>query len=363
VLGNLDFALERLAPGRPLESVDLSEVVQALGQAREGAARIGHTARDLKVFCRDDEAAGHGPVNVRRVMESSISIAWNQIRHRAHLTRRFEHVPVVSGDEHRLGQVFLNLLVNAAQSFDDDCVARNEIVVSIGIEAGNVVVAVQDNGQGMSAENQARAFEPFFTTKAPGVGSGIGLSICRSIISDMDGEIACQSRRGHGSSFRVQLPAQEAVVHSTRPPCADPPQLPRSRVLVIDDEPALCAVVRRLLRGQHEVVAFMDARAALEALERDASFDVVMCDIMMPQMSGLTLFEKLREQHPELAARTVFMTGGPFHSSALQFLRTVQNPVLEKPFETRVLYEAMAQVLEAQAVSGSWPTARVDQAV
>jgi C4-dicarboxylate-specific signal transduction histidine kinase len=96
---------------------------------------MGHIARDLKVFCRNDPDPGHRPVNVRRVMESAIRIAWNQIRHRARLTRSFERVPIVNGDEHRLGQVFLNLLVNAAQAFSDDRVLRNEIVVSIRVEA------------------------------------------------------------------------------------------------------------------------------------------------------------------------------------------------------------------------------------
>jgi signal transduction histidine kinase len=363
VLGNLDFAMEQLAPGRPLPEADMAEVVQALGQAREGAARMGHITRDLKVFCRSDPKAGHGPVNVRRVMESAIRIAWNQIRHRARLTRRFERVPVVDGDEHRLGQVFLNLLVNAAQAFPDDGVALNEIVVAIRVEAGQVLIEVQDNGKGMSPEQQARAFEAFFTTKPPDVGSGIGLAICRSIVTDMGGEIACESNRGTGTTFRVQLPAQEAVVHSTRPPRAEPADLPRARVLVIDDEPALCAVVRRLLRGQHEVVSFLDAREALTLLERDAAFDVIMCDIMMPHMSGIEFHHRLREGHPDLAGRTVFMTGGAFHAPAAQFLRTVHNQVLEKPFETHALHEALAQVLEPRAVSGTWVTAKVKHAM
>jgi signal transduction histidine kinase len=367
VLGNLDFAIERLAPGQPLQADEVAEIAQALGQAREGSARIGFIARDLRVFCRSESEgeseAGPGPVNVRRVMESSISIAWNQIRHRAHVTRRFERISVVSGDEHRLGQVFLNLLVNAAQSFVDEHVERNEILVAVSVEGGKVVIEVKDNGRGMSPEQQARAFEPFFTTKPPGVGSGIGLSICQNIVADMGGTISCESASGSGTTFRVELPAQDAVVHSTRPPRAVAPDLPKSRVLVIDDEPAIATVVRRLLRGEHEVKCFMDARAALEYLERDATFDVIMCDIMMPHMSGIEFYERLRAHHPELAQRTVFMTGGAFHGSAKQFLRAVPNPVLDKPFETHALHQAIAHILEAHAVSGTWLTAQLDEAV
>lgn len=356
VLGNLDFALGRLMLGRPLEDQELAEVLQALGQAREGSARIGHITRDLRVFCRGDADTAPGPINVRRVMESSIGIAWNQVRHRAKLTRHFERVPVVSGDENRLGQVFLNLLVNAAQALPDGHVDENEITVGIRIEAGSVLIEVKDTGQGMTPEQLARAFDPFFTTKAPGVGSGIGLSICRSIVTDMGGEITCESQRGVGTTFRVLLPAQETVVYTTLPPRRELPPLPRTRILVIDDEPALCAVVRRLLRGEHEVVGMTDGREALKLLASDAGFDVIICDVMMPYLPGNEFFAQLREHYPELVGRVVFMTGGAFNAQVQQFLRTVPNAILDKPFETRALHEAIAHVLEAHAVSGTWPT-------
>ncbi|HEX2872318.1 MAG TPA: response regulator [Polyangiaceae bacterium] len=363
VLGNLDFALARLADGQPLESGEASELLQALEQAREGSERIGRITHELKVFCGGRSEPTRGPVNVRRVMESSISIAWNHIRHRARLTRRFEHVPVVFGDEHRLGQVFLNLLVNAAQALPEEDVAQNEIVVAIRADGGKVFIEVQDTGSGMSPEDLSRAFEPFFTTKPRGTGSGIGLSICRSIVTDMGGKISCASRRGFGTTFFVELPAQEALVSATLPPPAELPELRTARVLVIDDEPALCAVVRRLLRGRHEVVGLGGGREALKLLEADAAFDVIICDVMMSQMSGVDFFEALGKNHPGLKPRVVFMTGGALHAPTQQFLRASSNPLLDKPFETRALHEAIARVLDAGAVSGTWLAADVSQAV
>jgi signal transduction histidine kinase len=357
VLGNLDFALGRLLPGESLPPAELADVLQALGQAREGSARIGRISRDLRVFCRGEVEGTVGPVNVRRVMESSISIAWNQLRHRAKLTRQFERVPAVRGDENRLGQVFLNLLVNAAQALPEGRAEQNEIVVVVRVDRGNVLVEVKDSGQGMSPEHLTRIFEPFFTTKAPGVGSGIGLSICRSILTEMGGEITCESRQGVGTTFRVVLPTLDAAVYPTVPPPRELPRLPPTRILMVDDEPALCAVVRRLLRGEHEVVGIMDGRDALDLLEHDSAFDVVICDVMMPHVSGSELFLRVQSGHPELAERFVFMTGGVFDPQVKQFLRTVANPVLEKPFETRALYEAIGQVLERKAVSGTWPAA------
>lgn len=363
VVGNLEFALGRLGDGHVPDAAEVAELRQALEHAHEGAARLGHISRDLKVFCRSGAEETSGPVNVRRVMESSISIAWNQIRHRARLTRNFERVRSVIGNDSRLGQVFLNLLINAAQALPDDRVEENEIAVAIHGQEGKVVIEVRDTGAGMTPEQRARVFEPFFTTKPRGEGSGIGLSICCSIVAEMGGEITCESELGRGTVFRVQLPEHEGAALSTSYPQREVPVLPRARILVIDDEPALCAVVRRLLRSEHDVVGYLDAREALAALQQDDSYGAIVCDIMMPKMSGIDFFTQLRSRRPDLASRVVFMTGGAFNGPARQFLRTVTNPVLEKPFETRALHLAIAQVLEVNTISGTWLTSQVDEAL
>jgi len=365
VLGNLEFALGHCSPPHPVDETERTEIVQALTHAREGAERIRRTTRDLKVFCRSSaEDEGHTPINVREVMESSISMAWNEMRHRARLVRHFERAPRTLGDQNRLGQVFLNLLVNAAQSLPDGKADNNEIRVTIHGKLGKVLIEVQDTGCGMTPEQQRRVFEPFFTTKPRGVGSGIGLSICRSIVNDMGGSIEVESRVGYGTTFRVELPAHESTsVLTSRPPQLAPITVPRSRIMVIDDEPALCGVVRRLLRREHEVVTFFDAREALKALRDDSSFDVILCDIMMPHLSGIDFFHSLRKLDEELAARTVFMTGGVFNAPAQQFLATVTNPLLEKPFETVALHAAIAQALEQRAISGTWLTHDIQEAM
>lgn len=363
VFGNIEFALNRLATHAP-ESGELAEVVQALLHAREGSQRIRHITKDLRVFCRSGQDEPKRALSVCNVMESSINMAWNEVRHRARLTRNFERVPSVAGDESRLGQVFLNLLVNAAQALAEEQSERNEIAVNIRSEAGTVVIEVEDNGCGMTVAQQKRVFEPFFTTKPAGEGSGIGLSICASIVREMGGTIQVESRSGYGTTFRVLLPANDGAALSTRPPQLEARSFPPSRILVIDDEPALCAVIRRLLRHEHEVVGYVDARSALKLLQQDRSFDVIMCDIMMPHMSGIEFFAQLRKLDAELAQRTLFMTGGAFTLPTRQFLASVTNFVLEKPFETNALHHVIAQVLEGKgAVSGTWPAGRVEEAV
>ncbi len=361
VLGNVEFALNLLERQRT-EGGDLTEIIEALEHAREGSERIRHITRDLRVFCRSSDDEPERALNVQKVMESSISMAWNEVRHRGQLTRSFERAPSVAGDQSRLGQVFLNLLVNAAQALPGDRVDENEITVTIRARGQAVVIEVSDNGSGMTPAQQKRVFEPFFTTKPRGVGSGIGLSICSSIVSEMGGTIEVESQIGVGTTFRVSLPANDGVALSSLPPRTEAPRLPTCRIMVVDDEPALCSVIRRLLRHEHEIVGFVDANTALERLQHDDAFDVIICDIMMPNMSGIDLFGQLKKIQPQLAPRTLFMTGGAFTLPTRQFLGSVSNPLLEKPFETRTLQNAIARVLDANAaVSGTWATRRVGE--
>jgi signal transduction histidine kinase/ActR/RegA family two-component response regulator len=354
VLGNLEFALARLTAMSPGESGELAEIVQALTHAREGSERIRHTTRDLRVFCRTDEET-QSAVDVRRVMESSINMAWNEIRHRARLLRRFEPVPNILGNENRLGQVFLNLLVNAAQALPEDRARDNHIAIAIRCDEQHVVIEVEDSGCGISPEQLNRVFEPFFTTKAPGVGSGIGLSICRSIVTDLGGDIQVESRLGEGTTFRILLPAENAAL-SSHPPRLEALSARRARILVIDDEPALCAVIRRLLGNEHEIHTFVDAHEALRSLRHHNDFDVIFCDLMMPSLSGMDFFAELSRLCPELAGRTVFLTGGAFHGTARQFLSNFPHRVVDKPFEATALRSAIAYVLESHPSSGTWPT-------
>jgi signal transduction histidine kinase len=361
VLGNLEFALAHLAATDGGNSGEIAEVIQALSHAREGSERIRLTTRDLRVFCRKDEDT-QGVVDVRSVMESSINMAWNEIRHRARLVRNFEAVPNILGNDNRLGQVFLNLLVNAAQALPEDRTDDNEISVAIRCDEQHVLIEVSDTGHGISSEELKRVFEPFFTTKAPGLGSGIGLSICRSIVADLGGDIQVESRLGEGTRFRILLPAQSATL-STRPPCIENVSARRARILLIDDEPALCAVIRRLLGSEHEIHTFVDAREALRLLRHDSAFDVIFCDLMMPRMSGMDFYAELSRLCNELASRTVFLTGGAFNGSARQFLSSFPNRVVEKPFEATSLRSAIAHVLDAHPASGTWTKSEPPEAL
>src|SRR5262249_29796154 len=149
--------------------------VQSLSQAVEGANRVRQIVRDLMTFAQGN-VEQRGLVDVRGVVESSIQMAWHEIRHRARLVKSLGEVPYVEANEARLGQVFLNLLVNAAQAIPEGHANENEVRVTTRTdEDGHAVVEIADTGGGIDPEALPRIFDPFFTTR--GTGTGLGLSI------------------------------------------------------------------------------------------------------------------------------------------------------------------------------------------
>ncbi len=350
VLLNLDLVIRELgAFALEVEpTVPCNELVVRLREARIGVDRVRLIVQDLKAFSRVDTER-RGPVDVRRVLDETIELASNEIRHRARLVRAFDDVPHVEANASRLGQVFLNLLLNAGQSIAEGDALNNQIIVSTTVDAGGrVVVGISDSGAGIPEDILARVFEPFFTTKPSGVGTGLGLSICHGIVTSLGGEITVESRAGQGSVFRVVLP----VVPVSRPPTSlwpeqgpsiPLPRTPRGRVLVVDDEPVLAAALGRSLEPEFEVEVLGNGRAALERLRRDPPFDAVLCDLIMPEMTGMDLHDALKETDPDLVERIIFMTGGTFTRRARDFLASIPNPALDKPFDIRAL-EALLRV-------------------
>jgi PAS domain S-box-containing protein len=207
VMANLDLALERLAEPDVSAPDRLADIVEMLREAREGADRVRHIVRDLKVFSRG-ETEERTPVDPRRVLESCVNMARGEIRQRARLIKRYGETPPVLANEARLGQVLLNLLVNAAHAIPEGEPDAHEIQVATRSDPdGRVVIEVRDTGEGIPEDVKRRIFEPFFTTKGPGRGSGLGLSICQSIVTALGGEITFESELGTGTAFRVILPA------------------------------------------------------------------------------------------------------------------------------------------------------------
>jgi CheY-like chemotaxis protein len=292
----------------------------------------------LKIFSHPQDVRSEA-LDIHRVLESCLRMAWNEVRHRARLVKEYGAVSFVEGAESRLGQVFLNLIVNAAQSIAEGDADGNAIRIGTRMDAaGRVVVSISDTGVGIPAENMQHLFRPFFTTKGPGVGTGLGLAICHRIVTGLGGDIRVDSKVGAGTTVSVILPPAQAV----QPAAAQVSQAEmrpkrRARILVIDDEPLIAMVIQRMLSTEHEVVATTAGREAVDRVKMGEHFDVVLCDLMMPQMSGMEVYSALQEIGPEVAERVVFLTGGAFTQAARAFLDVVPNQRVEKPFDVQQL--------------------------
>jgi PAS domain S-box-containing protein len=311
--------------------------------ARDGVARVSAIVRDLRALSRPDHE-DNGPVDVVAVLASSIKIVHNEIRHRARVFKSYgERLPFVEGEPSRLGQVFLNLLLNAAQAIPEGHADRNEIRVTATADARRVRVEVTDTGSGIPATIIRRIFDPFFTTKAPGAGTGLGLAISHQIVSSMGGDITVTSKLGEGSTFTVSLPI--AVTQRAPAPVAVP-QVSKatSRILLIDDEPAVGRALGMLLAPETEVVAVHRAEDALARLAGGERYDAIVCDLMMPEISGIELYDRLAGVAPECRSQVIFMTGGAFTPQAREFLAKLEQPHLEKPFSESQLRRAIESV-------------------
>jgi PAS domain S-box-containing protein len=318
----------------------LHEAETIAAESLEGMQRIREITQDLRFFShiREDRPR---PFDLNHVVESAISMARHEVRHRARLVRQLETLPPCEGDPTRMTQVIVNLLVNAAQSVEEGRVAENEVRVHTFARDGRVFVEISDTGCGIPENHIPQIFDPFFTTKAAGAGSGLGLSLCYEIVKRHGGEIGVESRVGAGSTFTVSLPAVARRDDRPAPPPAPEPREP-ARVLIVDDEVHLHRALRRVLR-EHELHFATSGREALDLLERDRRWDAIVCDVTMTDGSGVDLYERVAREWPELAPRVAFLTGG-VRTEVEEALRRSGRPVLEKPVDRATLRELIARL-------------------
>ncbi len=327
-LDHVSAELDKVRRGGTLESIET--LFDLLQEARKGVERVKVISRDLNVFSRPHER--EAPVDVRAVLETAIRMASNQTSQRAQLERAFQEVPRVMANETRLAQVFLNLLVNAAQSIPEGDSSQNAIRVSTWERDGQVIVEVSDSGSGIDAANMPRIFDPFFTTRAPSEGTGLGLSICQDIVHSLGGTIWAANKPAGGARFTVSLPsALKTPAHEVRPARVNLKRRPC--VLIVDDNPSLLKVLQVSLAETCDLEVLSSGSEALKRLLEREPYDVVLCDLMMPGISGMDVFERLSAAKPTAARALCFMTGGAFTPRARQFLSQVSNPCFEKPFD------------------------------
>lgn len=328
----------------------IAETMTRLAMAREGSERMASVVRRVRHFARSEHAAPRA-LDFRALLESVVELVGYELHHRGHLITRFEGSPSVLASESKLEHICLGLLLFALQVVPDAPGAHHEVRLTLkAVERHVTVLEIVCGGFRIDSAEAARLLQPFAQQEAEGA-RGFGLSVCRSLIEEMGGHIVASCLPEAGLLLRVTLPCVET-------PCwlgSEQPSLPvvgvmsnssgKARVLVIDDDPGVAQSLRLMLESEHEVRCLLDPREALKELLGDPGYDLVFCDLMMPKLSGMDLYQVLRFNRPGYESKMVFMTGGAATPAARRFLAQRNLQWLEKPFNLVDLASVLQRVV------------------
>jgi nitrogen-specific signal transduction histidine kinase/ActR/RegA family two-component response regulator len=258
-------------------------------------------------------------------------------------------IPLLWADPHQILQVVLNLLTNAHQALRETAGSRQLTLITRRHAARpRGVLEVTDTGPGIPFELQSQIFAPFFTTKPLGVGTGLGLPLCQEIIAAHGGTLTVESTPGHGAIFRVELPLESdpPVIPTPMDPAALP-AISAKTLLVIDDDARAVRALRHLLHCDgHTVETAANGRLALAKLHL-YDYDLMLCDLHMPDLDGPGFYRELERRAPHLCPRVLFLTGDTLAPDVMSFLQEVAAPSLMKPFNATELRHAIRRAVQA----------------
>lgn len=346
VTASAEVLLEEIAmlPGRD----DLAAMAR---DCLEGARRAATIVSQLQTFARGSTDGTNGVANISSVVEFAARMADNQVKHKAHIEVHCPPELTVAMEESKLGMVVLNLLVHATDNMEPGDASRHRVLIeAVAAEEGWVKIRVEDDGPGLSAEELRKIFDPYSSSHTPPRGmTGLGLAISQRLIAEANGRVEVQSTQGQGTRVVVWLPVPasnrpSARVGATPKTSAAAATTPKATILIVDDEDKLRSVIRRAL-SRYDVHEAVHGRQALERIA-DRQYDLILCDIMMPEMTGVELFAVLTEENPAQAQRMVFLSGGAFTSSAGDFLALTKQPIVDKPFRIDTLRTAVREALQ-----------------
>ncbi len=328
-----------------LRNTPKAEIEPLLADIQNGVERMASIAKTLLPFARGDDGTKR-PIDLFEATRMVCRMVDNDVRHRATLIQDLQPVPLIEGHQSRIEQLLTNLLLNASQAVATQRPGDHKILVRLFSHEDQVVLEVADSGPGIPPELRKKVFKPFFTTRDRSQGTGLGLALCAKIVAEHEGQLEyIKDRSLPGACFQVRLPAASA-----RRPIEQPRQVPapdRLRVLVIDDDALILRAYGRSLGKKHDLVLACSGVEAISLLEKDAAFDCVLCDLMMPSMSGPELFAELEMRWPQLAQRTVFCTGGVFTEDTQAFVSAGDRKVLNKPISIRDLEAMLIRISDA----------------
>jgi len=324
----------------------LSRMRRNLLECDEAVGRIGNIANGMRGFGRPG-VSNVEEVDLAELARTALQLTRNDIRHGAVIQESLATVPPVLAGRGELVQVLVNLMLNAAEAMRDLPLSDSRLTVLCSLDGDEVVVAVEDSGPGVPVEQGEQIFDPFYSTKGTGA-LGLGLAISREIVQRNSGTLEVGDAPGGGARFAVRLPvAANTSAESglgTRSQAATV-----RRVLVIDDEAALCRVLARILKSAgHDAVIANSGEVALKILRQDQGFDAIVCDLMMPGISGVEVLQFLEDNHPELLPRTMILTGGALNAPATRAIRQHSKRVVQKPVGPDEFLAAVHAILSVE---------------
>jgi signal transduction histidine kinase len=320
------------------DNVD-EDVVASLHESATALRRITDLSRQLLHAGRSTAAdsVALGPVEVGAAVREAVRAATARVgRPDVAVAHQVAEGLLARADEGALVQILSNLVVNAIQAIPPD--RSGEVAVRAERHGDGLRILVEDDGTGMTDEVLRRLFEPFYTTKPAGVGTGLGLAVSKTLVGTMGGELRFESAPGQGTRAILDLAAAAGA------PASAPPAPSRSgakggteghgapRLLIVDDDPVVRSSLGRLLGVAYRVESAGGVREALERVQNQ-QYDVILCDVMMPEGGGIRFWEEVATQAPDQTGRVVFLTGGAASSQARAFLDRQSQPVLEKPID------------------------------
>jgi len=319
--------------------------VQSLTRIHDGAERASKIVKNLLTFARQEKPERKA-TDINTVLKKALELRAYELNvSNIEVSTQFAaDLPQTMADPHQLQQVFLNLIVNAEQAMID-AHGKGLLRLSTRFDRGKILVFVSDDGPGIPNENMRRIFEPFFTTKPVGKGTGLGLSICQGVITEHGGRVDVVSTVGRGTTFIIELPVQTGAAQPiTERPAPMPASSPR-KILVVEDEPHIRQLLEDVIRGAgHEVQTANNGRAALDLLEQQ-SFDLIITDVKMPEISGADFFAELKRKGSALEHRVIFVTGDLMNAETMQFIESTGRPWLGKPFDIAAVTRTISACL------------------
>lgn len=317
------------------------EMREALLDTLGGSVRVRTIVQDLKSLSHSSENETLKSIDIIPIIESSIAIIRKNLETKAALIIRLQNTPLALFSEGRLGQVVLNLLVNAVQAIPEGAPEKNEIRIRSEATEREVLIHICDSGNGIPEKIQKKIFDPFFTTKPAGEGTGLGLSICNNIMKRLGGDLSFKSKPGEGTTFTIHLP--RAIDTTTRP--TNPST--KYHILIVDDDDKIGSMMHRMLHPLYRITFVNSAIKALIEIEESDDIDLIICDAMMPEMSGYDLMDQLKSNRIDLLPRFILMTGGRLETQRFKkYEMTYHTPVIFKPFDREKIEETITACIK-----------------